>query len=70
MAGLLHRGLVEEGYAVDVATNGTDGYAAAVSYAYDAVSAYDLTSRGRYGLTCRGQAGLIMPCAGLVLQSW
>src|SRR5262249_40856008 len=37
MAGLLHRGLVEEGYAVDVATNGTDGYAAAVSCAYDAV---------------------------------
>jgi two-component system OmpR family response regulator len=37
MAGLLHRGLVEEGYAVDVATNGTDGYAAAVSCDYDAV---------------------------------
>lgn len=37
MAGLLHRGLLEEGYAVDVATNGTDGYAAAVSCGYDAV---------------------------------
>ncbi len=37
MAGLLRRGLVEEGYAVDVAADGPDGYAAAVSRDYDAV---------------------------------
>ena len=37
MAGLLCRGLVEEGYAVDVASDGTDGYAAAVSRDYDAM---------------------------------
>lgn len=37
MAGLLRRGLIEEGYAVEVAADGTDGYAAAVSRDYDAV---------------------------------
>ncbi len=37
MAGLLRRGLAEEGYAVDVATDGTDGYAAVVSRDYAAV---------------------------------
>ncbi|PZS37295.1 MAG: DNA-binding response regulator, partial [Pseudonocardiales bacterium] len=37
MAGLLRRGLVEEGYAVDVAADGTEGYAAAVSRDYDAM---------------------------------
>jgi two-component system OmpR family response regulator len=37
MAGLLRRGLIEEGYAVDVAADGPDGYAAAVSRDYDAV---------------------------------
>ncbi|AXB45293.1 DNA-binding response regulator [Prauserella coralliicola] len=37
MAGLLRRGLVEEGYAVDVATDGADGFGAAVSRDYDAV---------------------------------
>ncbi|HEY2766027.1 MAG TPA: response regulator transcription factor [Pseudonocardiaceae bacterium] len=37
MAGLLRRGLAEEGYAVDVATDGPDGWGAAVSRDYDAV---------------------------------
>jgi len=37
MAGLLRRGLVEEGYAVDVASNGTDGLWAAAENPYDAV---------------------------------
>ncbi len=37
MAGLLCRGLVEEGYAVDVAADGPEGYGAAVSRSYDAV---------------------------------
>ena len=37
MAGLLRRGLVEEGYAVDVAVDGLDGFGAAVSRDYDAV---------------------------------
>ncbi|WP_199542961.1 MULTISPECIES: response regulator transcription factor [Pseudonocardiaceae] len=37
MAGLLRRGLVEEGYAVDVAADGADGFGAAVSRDYDAV---------------------------------
>ena len=37
MAGLLRRGLVEEGYAVDVAANGTDGLWAAAENPYDAV---------------------------------
>ncbi|HET9118488.1 MAG TPA: response regulator transcription factor, partial [Pseudonocardiaceae bacterium] len=37
MAGLLRRGLIEEGYAVDVAADGPEGYAAAVSRDYDAV---------------------------------
>jgi two-component system, OmpR family, response regulator len=37
MAALLRRGLTEEGYAVDVAVDGPDGYGAAVSRAYDAV---------------------------------
>ncbi|MGH8921759.1 MAG: response regulator, partial [Actinomycetes bacterium] len=37
MAGLLRRGLIEEGYAVDVAADGPDGYAAAISRDYDAV---------------------------------
>src|SRR5436309_676156 len=35
MAGLLRRGLVEEGYAVDVAANGTDGLWAAAENPYD-----------------------------------
>ncbi|MDA3627098.1 response regulator transcription factor [Saccharopolyspora oryzae] len=37
MAGLLRRGLAEEGYAVDVAADGADGFAAAMSRSYDAV---------------------------------
>lgn len=37
MAGLLRRGLVEEGYAVDVAADGTEGFGAAISRDYDAV---------------------------------
>jgi two-component system, OmpR family, response regulator len=37
MAGLLRRGLIEEGYAVDVAADGEDGYGAAVSRDYDAI---------------------------------
>jgi two-component system OmpR family response regulator len=37
MAGLLRRGLAEEGYAVDVAATGPDGLDAAVSRDYDAV---------------------------------
>ncbi|MFB9690293.1 response regulator transcription factor [Amycolatopsis plumensis] len=37
MAGLLRRGLAEEGYAVDVATDGAEGFGAAVSRDYDAV---------------------------------
>lgn len=37
MAGLLRRGLAEQGYAVDVAADGEDGYGAAVSRVYDAV---------------------------------
>lgn len=37
MAALLSRGLTEEGYAVDVAADGPDGYGAVVSRPYDAV---------------------------------
>ncbi|MBB5159059.1 response regulator transcription factor [Saccharopolyspora phatthalungensis] len=37
MAGLLRRGLAEEGYAVDISADGRDGFGAAVSRAYDAV---------------------------------
>jgi two-component system OmpR family response regulator len=37
MAGLLRRGLTEEGYAVDVAVNGTDGLWAAAENGYDAI---------------------------------
>ncbi|MFE3257898.1 response regulator transcription factor [Nocardia sp. NPDC059091] len=37
MARLLRRGLTAEGYAVDVAADGPDGYGAAASRAYDAV---------------------------------
>jgi two-component system OmpR family response regulator len=37
MAGLLRRGLVEEGYAVDIATDGEEGFGAAMSRPYDAV---------------------------------
>jgi len=37
MAGLLRRGLVEEGYAVDVAANGTDGLWAGTESPYDGV---------------------------------
>jgi two-component system OmpR family response regulator len=37
MAELLRRGLVEEGYAVDVAVEGLDGFGTAVSRSYDAV---------------------------------
>jgi two-component system OmpR family response regulator len=37
MAALLRRGLVEEGYAVDVAANGEAGLGAAVSRGYDAL---------------------------------
>src|SRR6476620_10625130 len=37
MAGLLRRGLTEEGYAVEIAANGTDGLWAATESDYDAV---------------------------------
>ncbi|HET7686473.1 MAG TPA: response regulator, partial [Candidatus Limnocylindria bacterium] len=37
MAGLLKRGLEEEGYAVDVARTGADGLWAATEHAYDAI---------------------------------
>ncbi|MGW1680223.1 response regulator transcription factor [Saccharopolyspora sp. NPDC002376] len=37
MAGLLRRSLIEEGYAVDVTTDGADGFDAATSRIYDAV---------------------------------
>jgi len=37
MADLLRRSLVEDGYAVDVATDGPSGYQAAMVYDYDAV---------------------------------
>ena len=37
MAGLLRRGLAEEGYAVDVAADGAEGFGAAVSRDYDVV---------------------------------
>ncbi|MGY4101882.1 response regulator transcription factor [Nocardia sp. R16R-3T] len=37
MAGLLRRSLAEEGYAVDLAADGPDGYGAAASRAYDAI---------------------------------
>jgi len=37
MAGLLRRGLVEEGYAVDIARTGTDGLWAASENPYDAI---------------------------------
>ena len=37
MADLLRRGLIEEGYAVDVAVDGDSGYDAAVGCAYDAI---------------------------------
>ncbi|GAA4827075.1 response regulator transcription factor [Saccharopolyspora rosea] len=37
MAGLLRRGLAEEGYAVDVSADGPEGFGAAVSRPYDAV---------------------------------
>jgi two-component system OmpR family response regulator len=53
MAELLRRGLVEEGYAVDVAADGPDGYAAAVSRDYDAV-VLDVMLPGLSGLeVCR-----------------
>jgi len=35
MAQLLRRGLTEDGYAVDVAADGTDGFGAAVSRGYE-----------------------------------
>jgi two-component system, OmpR family, response regulator len=37
MVQLLRRGLTEEGYAVDVASDGLDGFGAAVSRGYDAI---------------------------------
>ena len=37
MAGLLRRGLTEEGYSVEIAANGTDGLWAATENDYDAV---------------------------------
>jgi len=37
MAGLLRQGLAEEGYAVDLAANGVEGFGAAASRDYDAV---------------------------------
>ena len=37
MAQLLRRGLTEEGYAVDLAADGLDGFGAAVSRSYDAI---------------------------------
>ncbi|WP_366509462.1 response regulator transcription factor [Mycobacterium sp.] len=37
MAGLLRRGLIEDGYAVDLAADGPSGYEAAMVYDYDAV---------------------------------
>ncbi len=37
MAGLLRRGLIEDGYAVDVAPDGPSGYHAATVYDYDAI---------------------------------
>jgi two-component system OmpR family response regulator len=53
MAELLRRGLVEEGYAVDVAADGPEGYAAAVSQHYDAV-VLDVMLPGMSGLeVCR-----------------
>jgi two-component system OmpR family response regulator len=53
MAGLLRRGLAEEGYAVDVATDGPEGFAAAVSRPYD-VLVLDVLLPGRSGFeVCR-----------------
>jgi two-component system OmpR family response regulator len=58
MAGLLRRGLVEEGYAVDVAADGVDGFGAAASRDYDAVvldvmlpglSGFEVCRRLRHG---------------------
>jgi two-component system, OmpR family, response regulator len=37
MADLLRRGLIEDGYAVDIVTDGPSGYQAAMVYDYDAV---------------------------------
>jgi two-component system OmpR family response regulator len=37
MANLLRRGLIEDGYAVDIAADGPSGYQAAMVYDYDAV---------------------------------
>ena len=37
MAGLLRRGLTEEGYAVDVAANGVDGIWLATEQPFDAI---------------------------------
>ena len=53
MAGLLRRGLAEEGYAVDVATDGGEGFGAAASRDYDAV-VLDLMLPGLSGFeVCR-----------------
>jgi two-component system, OmpR family, response regulator len=53
MAGLLRRGLAEEGYAVDVAPTGEDALARARATEYDAV-VLDLVLPGMSGLeTCR-----------------
>ncbi|WP_222426816.1 response regulator transcription factor [Amycolatopsis rhizosphaerae] len=53
MAGLLRRGLTEEGYAVDLARDGPEGFAAALSRHYDAM-VLDVMLPGRSGfLVCR-----------------
>jgi two-component system OmpR family response regulator len=48
MASVLHRGLTEEGFAVDLATDGVDGLWYASEYAYDAI-VLDIGLPGRDG---------------------
>ncbi|CAM2974679.1 response regulator transcription factor [Mycobacterium simiae] len=58
MAALLRRGLIEDGYAVDLAADGPSGYEAAMVYDYDAVvldvmlpgmSGFDICQKWRSG---------------------
>ena len=54
MAGLLHRGMVEEGHAVDVARNGDDALWMPRAVEYDAI-VLDLLLPGIDGFEVRGR---------------